>query len=109
MSDPFKLLIIDDDESDQILMSTAIRQAGLEARISVAGSGEEGIQKANVLQPDLIILDSSLPGMDGFETCRRIKAMEGHSKIIICTGVVDEHILDKAKSVGAEDCCTKTS
>lgn len=109
MSHSFKLLIIDDDESDQLLMRMAVHKTGLEAQISVAYSGDEGLEQARLLKPDFIILDSSMPGMNGFEVCRKIKSTDDHVKIIICTGVVDEQIINKSKSIGAEDCCLKTA
>jgi len=105
-----KLLIIDDDPEDQKLMHDAIQKSGLEINIHLACNGEEGIKKANELKPqDIVVLDTILPGIDGFETCKIIKDLEKKLKIIICTGRVDEVDAGKAMAAGADDYCVKTA
>ncbi len=108
MIEKLKLLIIDDDQSDHMLMQRAMKQAGFEFEITTVFTGEEGMQKVEMLKPHIIILDCSMPGMDGFEVCRKIKEFDSHLKIVICTGVVDTYILSKAKISGADACCFKT-
>ena len=110
MSRPTRLLIVDDDAIDQKLIQESIKKDGLEAEVIVAFSGEEGIKKINDLKPNVIIvLDTVLPGMNGFETCKKIKEMDKNFKIIICTGVVDAVDAAKARAVGADDYCVKTA
>src|SRR5258708_750815 len=90
MDKPTRLLIIDDDAIDQKLILESIKRSGFEAEVIVAFSGEDGIKKVNDLKPNIIIvLDTVLPGMNGFETCKKIKELDKNLKIIICTGVVD--------------------
>lgn len=103
------MLIIDDDESDQLLMSRAIARAGFEVEISAASSGDEGIEKALKLKPAVVIVDGSLPGMDGFQACAKIKAATNDLKIIVCSGFVDQQVINKARSAGADECCLKTA
>ena len=105
-----KLLIVDDDEGDRTLMKKAIEDAGFDLDLYVANSGEEGLKKAEELKPGVIVvLDTSLPGMDGFETCKRIKAIDKNLKVIICTGLIDVVDAGKARAAGADDYCMKTS
>jgi len=110
MDQATRLLIIDDDASDQKLIQESIKKVGFDVEITVAFSGEEGIKKVNDLRPKVIIvLDTVLPGMSGFETCRKIKEIDKDLKIIICTGVVDAVDVAKARAFGADDYCVKTA
>ena len=110
MDQPAKLLIIDDDAIDQKLIRESIKKSGFDAEITVAFSGEDGIKKVNDLKPNVIIvLDTVLPGMNGFETCKKIKETDRGLKIIICTGVIDAVDAAKARAVGADDYCVKTA
>jgi sigma-B regulation protein RsbU (phosphoserine phosphatase) len=67
-----KILIIDDDLTFQFFLSKVFRTQGYE--VSVASNGEDGLIKARKLKPALIICDWMMPGMDGLEVCKKIKA-----------------------------------
>ena len=67
-----RVLVIDDTPANIETISGVLRQHGYQ--ISVATSGQQGLDLLERLRPDLILLDVMMPGMDGFETCRRIKA-----------------------------------
>jgi len=79
--------------------------------IEIAITGEEGIDKLQSLRPDLIILDTILPDMIGFEVCTKLREVENMPdlKIIMMTGIIDAVDAVKAKRVGADDYCAKTS
>jgi diguanylate cyclase (GGDEF)-like protein/PAS domain S-box-containing protein len=65
------VLIVDDTPANlDVIVSTL---EGLEVMVVVARDGEEGLRRAQFVLPDLILLDVMMPGMDGFETCRRLK------------------------------------
>lgn len=66
------ILIIDDNPTNLAVVGTFLSRQGF--RVTVAMSGELGLELARNDQPDLIMLDVLLPGIDGFETCRRLKA-----------------------------------
>lgn len=69
-SSPSKILIVDDVEANiDILMETL----GDDYEISVATDGETALETAEIEPPNLILLDVMMPGIDGFETCRRLK------------------------------------
>ena len=101
-----KILIVDDlSENIQILNET-LRE---EYTILEATSGEQALQEAAKSLPDLILLDAIMPGMDGFETCRRLKQTRKLREIpvIFVTGLTD--IADEAKgfAAGGVDYITK--
>jgi len=105
-----KILIIEDNEQDRKIVKRFLNRAGYED-IVIAVSGEEGLKKLESEKPELVITDTLLPGIDGFEVCRRIKEGLGAAgpKVIIMTGSIDAVDAVKAKKFGADDYCAKTS
>ena len=69
------ILMVDDTPANLAVLAQAMEDAGLE--VLVAQDGEEAVQRALFVRPDLILLDIVMPGMDGFETCRRLKSHQG--------------------------------
>jgi len=102
------VLIIDDNEQDQKIMTRYLSKTGVQ-EISVAENGEDGVQKASEVAFDLILVDTMLPGMDGFAACRNIKEQSAKAHVIMMTGRVDAVDADKARQMGADDYCVKTS
>ena len=66
------LLVVDDDEHLSIALRRALVFEGYD--VSVAASGEAGLRLALERPPDLVVLDMLLPGLDGLEVCRRLRA-----------------------------------
>jgi CheY-like chemotaxis protein len=74
-----KILIVDDvPENISVLFEFLISQG---YDVSIAPDGESAIEVVEHEPPDLILLDVMMPGIDGFETCRRLKEDEGHREI----------------------------
>ena len=104
-----KILIIDDSEQDRKIIKRFLSGVGYD-NIIMSETGEDGLVQAREQDPDIILLDTNLPGMDGFETCRQIKTIKGlKAKVIIVTGLVDAVDASKARRMGADDYCVKTS
>ena len=76
-----KILIVEDQEDNRKILRDLLSSAGFE--IIEAVTGEEGVVQAEMHLPDLILMDIQLPGMDGYEATRRIKATPGLTKIPI--------------------------
>jgi DNA-binding response OmpR family regulator len=98
-----RLLFIDDNpESVAVLIN---RLENLDFNISVASDGEEGIELAQSLHPDIIMLDLFMPGMDGYETCRQLKLNESTSDIpvIFMTAHADQASMLRGFEVGGVD------
>lgn len=102
--DRFRILVIDDDESITGLLKRGLAYAGFSA--DVAESGEAGLERAYHSPPDLVILDIMMPGLDGFEVCRRLR--EGGDVPILMLTARDE-VSDRVKGLeyGADDYLTK--
>ncbi|HEY9878930.1 MAG TPA: response regulator [Leptolyngbyaceae cyanobacterium] len=101
------ILIVDDIPTNIKVLVDYLAQAGF--RISVAKSGESALEKAHKISPDLILLDVMMPGIDGFETCRRFKANPESQKIPIIFMTALSDVADKVKGLqlGAVDYITK--
>ncbi len=99
-----KALVVDDSPEMLNLVSGALSRDGFE--VTKASSGEEAIAGAHSNHPDLIVLDLMMPGIDGIETCRRLREFTD-AYIIMLTARADE--VDKlvALSVGADDYVVK--
>ena len=67
-----RVLIIDDAAASLGVISDYLEDSGFV--VLVARNGERGIERASYARPDIIFLDVQMPGIDGFETCRRLKS-----------------------------------
>lgn len=99
-----RALIVEDEESARELLREMLEPFGYE--IEEAPSGEEGLERARALRPDLILLDVNLPGMDGFEVCRFLKAspeLQGVPVLMLTGAAVGIKEQVKGLGLGAED------
>jgi two-component system, NtrC family, sensor kinase len=101
------ILIVDDIPTNIKVLVDYLAEAGF--KISVAKSGESALEKAQKAFPDLILLDVMMPGIDGFETCRRLKAEPQTQRIPVVFMTALSDITDKVKGLqlGAVDYITK--
>ncbi len=104
------LLWIDDNSSLRKLAQRALTKTGFEC--VTAGSGEEAINMLDHIEPDLILLDIEMPGMNGFETCAAIKVIRKQIgrpliPILMVSGHDDLEFLDQAYDLGILDIVLK--
>jgi putative two-component system response regulator len=102
-----KILLVDDEDSNLRLLAQWVIPLGYD--IELASNGEEAVRKARDSRPDLIILDIMMPVMDGYETCRILKA-DPETKnipIIMVTGLHGRESKLKGLSVSANDFLSK--
>jgi len=90
---PDQVLVIDDDMSVLFLIEHVLSTSGF--NVITAREGETGIEKARNAKPDIILLDVCMPGISGFETCRRLKMIESTVNIPIIFLTVLNEIEDK--------------
>ena len=97
-----RLLLVDDQPFFLAMGQTVLRAGGYEVR--TAASGPEALRAARAAPPDAILLDDEMPGMDGYETCRRLKADPATAGIPVAmlTASVDPQLNRKAFQVGAD-------
>jgi CheY-like chemotaxis protein len=102
-----KLLLVEDNEMNRDMLSRRLQKRGYEVVLAV--DGEQGVAKAQSEAPALILMDMSLPGIDGWEATRRIKA-ETQTKdipVIALTAHALNSDRDSALAAGCDDFDTK--
>ena len=105
--DSYSVLIIDDNPTNLVVIGDYLEQVGFE--IIAARNGKSGLMRAKRALPDIILLDVMMPGIDGFETCRRLKLDETTKNIPIIFMTALSNTEDKVKGfkMGAVDYVTK--
>lgn len=102
MTESIKVLIVDDDA---LVRSALVLMLGGRADLTIvgeAGDGEQGVIAARDLQPDVVLMDIRMPGIDGIEATRRLVARPGAPRVIVLTTFdTDEHVF-AAIAAGAE-------
>lgn len=106
---PVAALIVDDDELMRSMVRDILEEKGY--RVFTAADGVSAIDIAKREQLDVILLDIVMPGMDGYETCRRLKEdpTTREVPILMMTAVEDEKLNQKAFAVGAAFTMAKTT
>lgn len=102
-----KLLLVEDNEMNRDMLSRRLRKKGYEVAIAV--DGQAGLEMASSEEPELILMDMSLPIMDGWTATKRIKADDATNKIpvIALTAHAMEGDRIKALEAGCDDYDTK--
>lgn len=101
------ILIVEDNEMNRDMLSRRLQRAGFQVLIAV--DGEMGVDVARTSAPDLILMDMSLPVVDGWEATRRLKADPAlrHIPVIALTAHAMANDRDKALEAGCDDYDTK--
>ena len=99
-----RALLVEDTPEFVLLCTRLLEREGF--AVSVAGDGETGVELARTARPELVLLDITLPGIDGFEVCRRIREFSDAYVLMVTSRDVE---IDKVVglSVGADDYVTK--
>lgn len=101
-----RILLVEDNEMNRDMLSRRLTKRGFEIELAV--DGQEGVTKALAGRPDLILLDMSLPVIDGWEAARRIRAAEGpRIPIIALTAHAMSDDRNKAIDAGCDEFDTK--
>ena len=102
-----RILIVDDTPANIGLVINMLADEGLE--VQIATGGEKALELIAIYPPDLVLLDVRMPGIDGFETYRRLRAMEGREDlpVIFVTAKGDVEMESKGAAMGGIDYVTK--
>lgn len=102
-----KVLLVEDNEMNRDMLSRRLERRGYD--VVLAEDGDQGLQRAAETRPDLILLDMSLPGVDGWEVARRLKADPATAAISIIA--LTAHAMagdrERALQAGCDDYDTK--
>ena len=101
------VLVADDEPRITKLVSIALAEEGF--RVVTASGGEDALQKAEEVRPDIVLLDIVMPGIDGYEVCRQLRAQEQTRELPVMFLSALEDVKDKTKGfeIGGNDYLTK--
>ncbi len=103
-----KVLIADDDEAVRLLLESVLAESLTDFEVvAVCEDGTSAVEMAARLKPDLALLDVRMPGVNGLEACRRIRAELPDCVVIMISALGDEEYVREATAVGARDYITK--
>lgn len=101
------ILVTDDDRATRTLLKVAMEEEGY--RVITARDGQECLSEYHRCEPDMVLLDAVMPGMDGFTCCRRLHELGGMNfmPVLMITALDDQDSIDQAFAAGAVDYVTK--
>jgi DNA-binding response OmpR family regulator len=104
---PPSILVVDDMPADIGSLIATLSEAGY--RIHAAPDGDSALDQSRVTAPDLILLDTKMPGMNGFETCRRLRQLPrlAETPVIFMTALSESEDRVSAFAAGGDDYVTK--
>jgi len=101
-----KILTVDDSAFMRNIVKNALTGTSV-GEISEAGSADEAVAKFKEKQPDLTFMDIVMPGKTGLDALKEIRAINPNAKVVMCTSVGQEKIVEEAVNAGAYDFITK--
>jgi two-component system chemotaxis response regulator CheY len=106
---PFRVVVVDDTEDVRLLLTMTLQ---IDGRFEVAGEakdGQEGIDMCRSLQPDGVLLDVMMPGMDGLTALPELRAACPSTRIVMLSANDQVDLIDRAMAAGADEWVTKAS
>jgi len=96
-----RILIVDDEQGIRDVMTLFLEDLGYE--VLTAETGEEAIKVVEKERPPLVLLDMTLPGMNGMATLQKLLALDKHIGVVMATGQIDEKLAKESIQLGAYD------
>ena len=103
---PVKVMVVDDTDHVRNMLVDMLELDGFDV-VGQAASGEDAVEKAPDAEPDVIVMDYKMPGMDGLTTARIIRSDRPDQAIILYTAYLDPTIEAQAKEAGIALCIGK--
>lgn len=104
-----RILLVDDHAMFRAGIRALLEAEGCGEVVGEASTGEEGVEQALALKPDVIVMDLSMPGSNGLEATRRIQALGLEARVLVLTVHAEEEYLVPVVEAGASGYLTKTS
>jgi NarL family two-component system response regulator LiaR len=96
-----RVVVVDDHEMVRSGLATFLRVVSDLELVGEAGSGEEGVRLCEEVQPDVVLMDMVLPGMDGVVATREVRARCPHTRVVALTSFPEEDLVQRALEAGA--------
>jgi DNA-binding NarL/FixJ family response regulator len=101
-TEPVRVLVVDDEPDLRILLWLAVEADGRCQVVADASSGHEGVAKAAEHQPDVVVVDQMMPGMDGVRAVPLIREAAPSAKVIMMSALGDAQLRERAMQAGAD-------
>ncbi len=101
-----KVLVVDDAAFMRMMVKEILSKNGYEI-VGEAENGQKAIEKYKELSPDLVIMDITMPEVDGIEAVKQIKAADPDAKIVMCSAMGQQAMVIEAIQAGARDFIVK--
>jgi DNA-binding NarL/FixJ family response regulator len=99
---PLRILLVDDFASWRSYVASVLQQRECFEVVGEAADGQEAIEKATELQPDLILMGIAMPKLNGIEAAKRIRDRAANSKIVFISLEISDELAEAAVAVGAQ-------
>jgi len=99
--DTVSIVVVDDASEVRLLIKTRLRLSGAFRVVGEGGEGADAVALAEEHRPDLMLLDVSMPGMDGLEALPRVQAVSPTTRIVLFSGFEEQGLAERAVSLGA--------
>jgi two-component system response regulator DesR len=106
-ADAVRVLIADDNELFSSALGAILEPESGVVVLGLAGDGDEALQLARELRPDVVLMDLSMPVLDGFVATERIRAEVPETQVVVVTGSADDDDVERARTAGAAGYVTK--
>lgn len=103
---PVRVLVVDDTDHVRAMLVDMLRLDGFDV-VGAAASGEEALHLATELDPQVIIMDLRMPGIDGLEATRRLRTARPDQPVVLYTAYLDPEVEQAARAAGAALCLGK--
>lgn len=101
-----KVMVVDDTDHVRTMLAEMLELDGFEV-VAQSASGDEALSAIAAADPDVVVMDLKMPGIDGLETTRRMKETRADQAVILYTAYLDPTIEREAKAVGVTLCLGK--